>query len=418
MQEDLGRNALGRTLFVIAFVGCLAASLIGILCYVVVPGSDHDGWRIAGTSLLVATAAFLFGGLLGLIFGIPRLPPVDSTSSGTAVIPLTGARGIRYQDNNSLEKISDWLTTLLVGAGLTQLSSLPRLFRKAALYLAPAMGTFAGREAYAFSLIVLFLLLGFFTVYLLSRLFLPDYLSDTYIPCLAMKVAAGISFPERDGPKAVVASQIAPDARQLRSIPMSQLRTAGELGAWAKAHAAVDNYTAAETAYREALNLEPDNNEIAFELAEVLLAQEKYKDAIDALERLSKRLDATTEREKARLVQRELLYGYLFLAPPTGFENAIRIGEQYVSDDQAHPRAWALLACAYGQQFSWSQQRNAPDLAASRANALRCVQEVKNLGSSNWLNALRRAWQGASPDENDLVAFRKDPDFVRLFSAE
>ena len=75
----------------------------------------RSGWDYLGVGLLTAFAAFLVGGLGGFLFGIPKL-----VSSGE----LRQKTGLRYSPSTNLAEVSDWLTKLLLGAGLVQLTHL------------------------------------------------------------------------------------------------------------------------------------------------------------------------------------------------------------------------------------------------------------------------------------------------------
>jgi hypothetical protein len=75
----------------------------------------RPGWGCLGVGLLTAFAAFLVGGLGGFLFGIPKL-----VSSGE----LRQKAGPRYSPSTNLAEVSDWLTKLLLGAGLVQLTHL------------------------------------------------------------------------------------------------------------------------------------------------------------------------------------------------------------------------------------------------------------------------------------------------------
>jgi Putative Ig domain len=76
------------------------------------PGS-HGSYLAVG--MLTATAAFLIGCLTGFLFGIPRL-----VSSGQARF----GQSTGYTPSSNLSEVSDWLTKLLLGAGLVQLTHL------------------------------------------------------------------------------------------------------------------------------------------------------------------------------------------------------------------------------------------------------------------------------------------------------
>lgn len=68
-----------------------------------------------GVGLLTAFAAFLIGGLGGFLFGIPKM-----VSSGLTRQTV----GPQYAPSSNLAEVSDWLTKLLLGAGLVQLTHL------------------------------------------------------------------------------------------------------------------------------------------------------------------------------------------------------------------------------------------------------------------------------------------------------
>jgi hypothetical protein len=72
-----------------------------------------------GADLLVAGAAASAGALFGFVFGIPRtLDPASRAAVATATSQGgSGAASTALMAaNTNLERISDWLTTLLIGA--------------------------------------------------------------------------------------------------------------------------------------------------------------------------------------------------------------------------------------------------------------------------------------------------------------
>jgi len=66
--------------------------------------------------MLTAVAAFLSGCLIGFLFGIPRV-----VSSGQL---RHDKKPQAYVPSTNLAEVSDWLTKLLLGAGLVQLTHL------------------------------------------------------------------------------------------------------------------------------------------------------------------------------------------------------------------------------------------------------------------------------------------------------
>jgi hypothetical protein len=73
-----------------------------------------------GVGLLTALAAFLIGCLAGFLFGVPK-----AVSTGTLRQTAKGSSASSaYSPSSNLAEVSDWLTKLLLGAGLVQLTHL------------------------------------------------------------------------------------------------------------------------------------------------------------------------------------------------------------------------------------------------------------------------------------------------------
>lgn len=120
-------------------------------------------------SLSIAGAALLTGGLLGFLFGIPRTLQQE-TPEGSPQNP-TGK--VSYRANTNLEDISDWLTKILVGVGLTQISSIPGTLQKYAEFTSSGLGNYPNSGVFAMGLGGYFLIGGFLFGYLITRLYLP-----------------------------------------------------------------------------------------------------------------------------------------------------------------------------------------------------------------------------------------------------
>jgi hypothetical protein len=97
------------------------------------------------------------GWAIGFLFGVPRTASDDKTT------------------NTNLEQISDWLTKVLVGVGLTQLQKIPAQLGLLSNYIAKDYGA-SGSSVFALSMVLYFSAIGFLTGYLLTRLALqPDF---------------------------------------------------------------------------------------------------------------------------------------------------------------------------------------------------------------------------------------------------
>jgi hypothetical protein len=98
------------------------------------------GFRVFVLSLVFAAASTVSGWLLGLLFGIPRSlarpQPISTSSSAFSSPPQAqspdGSAPGGSPVNTNLEDISDWLTKMLVGVGLTQLYTVPTFLWRAA----------------------------------------------------------------------------------------------------------------------------------------------------------------------------------------------------------------------------------------------------------------------------------------------
>jgi hypothetical protein len=136
-----------------------------------------------GADLLVAGAAASAGALFGFVFGIPRtLDPASRAAVATATAQGgSGAASTALMAaNTNLERISDWLTTLLIGATLVQIKDI------AAWVGGLGKGLFEGGQAANDAVIpvivIYFFALAFLGVYLITRL----YLTSAFVQTLGM----------------------------------------------------------------------------------------------------------------------------------------------------------------------------------------------------------------------------------------
>jgi ABC-type amino acid transport system permease subunit len=140
--------------------------------------------QVLGVSLLIAGASFLVGALLGFLFGIPR-----ALRSDDALTSAQLAQGQRYAGNSNLEQISDWLTKILIGAGLVQLGSLTARIGELSDSVGNALG---GSEqtanTVALALILFFFSSGFLVIYVYTRVDFGPLMARTeeqYTPTVA-----------------------------------------------------------------------------------------------------------------------------------------------------------------------------------------------------------------------------------------
>jgi len=127
--------------------------------------------RNSATPLLWGLACAAVGAAVGFLFGIPKI----LQSGATKTEPNEDRRlDYRQQVNTNLTEISDWLTKIIVGLGLINLRSIPDRLSSAALTLSTGLDPVdpTKHKAFAFALIVCYLIIGFLFGYLSTRLFL------------------------------------------------------------------------------------------------------------------------------------------------------------------------------------------------------------------------------------------------------
>jgi pYEATS domain-containing protein involved in immunity len=157
-------------------------TMVGLLIYALTSKSWSAFGSTLGTGLMVAASALVIGGLLGFLFGIPRtlqqqaVPVANNTSPDPNAAATTSGNkpeGAEIQANTNLEQVSDWVTKILVGVGLTQVAAIGRKFDQVAASVSIALGDTSGNRSFALALIIFPLILGFLFSYLWTRLYLP-----------------------------------------------------------------------------------------------------------------------------------------------------------------------------------------------------------------------------------------------------
>jgi hypothetical protein len=170
-------------------LAAVCAGIIAVLLFVT-QFSFEEALSVAGVAALVAGSTLAVGAAIGFLFGIPRTLQ-DEQRSGA---------GTTYRDNTNLEQISDWLTKILVGVGLTQITRAPSELRSLAEFLEPGLGGVAGSEAFALTITIYYTTLGFFLGYLWTRVYLAGllYSADRRIRDLDRKVDAVVERAETE----------------------------------------------------------------------------------------------------------------------------------------------------------------------------------------------------------------------------
>ena len=138
----------------------ILAGFVFILLFAAQAGSLWKYLSTVGVAAMVAGTALLAGALLGFLFGIPRTQPPKNEPAGTARDEERPENHLSpYQPNTNLEQISDWLTKILVGVGLTQISSLPGWLSKYSTFISDGLGGFPSSRLFGVILLCILLLM-------------------------------------------------------------------------------------------------------------------------------------------------------------------------------------------------------------------------------------------------------------------
>ena len=305
---------------------------------------------LMGRVLLTAAAAAGVGGLLGFLFGIPRAgdAPADSDADGGEEGKPAGPRTLR--PNTNLERVSDWLTKMLIGVGLAEAREIAGGLKRVSQWLAPAFGGSAPLVAVC---LVTFAIWGFFAAYLAFRMFFT------------------VAFSRSDS--------VAMDSHRAAQ-KASELERQGQ-------------------AARE-------KGQVEKERALRGQAARSYQDAFTLL-------PSTASAAQRQRVAEGTVMNALYIDPPEGYRAAIEAANSYLHDpDNAQTGyIYACLAAAYGQQYRFEQAQHAPNdrLADIENDAFDTAQKAIGLDRS-MKDFLRRLWNPSDQNalDDDLQALHPD----------
>lgn len=169
-----------------AFWGTLVLADLAILGVAIANGSVS---RTLFVGLLVAAAAGMAGALLGFLFGLPRgaensVPATQSRPNVTGETTTTNATSpVRPggRANNNLLEISDWLTKIIVGAGLVGLQDLVVWSGGVSQMIGEGAGlrTMAEARVFGGATLAFFFGWGFLFVYIQTRTIITRVFADT-----------------------------------------------------------------------------------------------------------------------------------------------------------------------------------------------------------------------------------------------
>ena len=120
--ENIGKmklsiHLLPIVIIIVGLISCFVSAIISL-----------NYWNFFGLLIISSLSTLLIGVFFGFLFGIPKL---NKSYNPTDNYEKTN----KYNPNTNLEEISDWLTKIIVGISLTQLTKIPKYVGSIADYI-------------------------------------------------------------------------------------------------------------------------------------------------------------------------------------------------------------------------------------------------------------------------------------------
>ena len=148
--------------------------------------ADTNGIGVGVVTFLLFVAAAAVGAALGFLFGLPRARFADQLNAASAnagevgaTSPAATAVSSHFLTNSNLTKVSDWLTTIVIGLGLVNLGRVIPALREFAAALEDPLGGYAYAGAIGISVLVAGTVASFLLVYLWTSIRFRELLEDS-----------------------------------------------------------------------------------------------------------------------------------------------------------------------------------------------------------------------------------------------
>jgi len=189
-QRDTPGDKTQRGVVAISYLlifGMFCCSIL--LALSVADDSDVSGLGVGLTAFLLFGAAAAVGAVLGFLFGLPRSRYAEQTTSNDATEPSGASdtngnvtntpRSAHYLTNSNLIKVSDWLTTIIIGIGLVNLAKIGPAVGDLSTTLEEPLGGAAYAGIVGVSAIVIALLASVILCYLWTTVRVRELLEDS-----------------------------------------------------------------------------------------------------------------------------------------------------------------------------------------------------------------------------------------------
>jgi hypothetical protein len=159
-------------------------------------GPADLGVGVAAFLLFVAAAAV--GSALGFLFGLPRARLTDQLTTTDSAHRESRAASSHYLANSNLIKVSDWLTTIVIGLGLVNLGGAVPALRTLATALRAPLGGAPYAGVIGVSTLIGGCIGGFVLVYVYTSIRVRQLLEDSDRQTEAVPHLAGLRLWEAE----------------------------------------------------------------------------------------------------------------------------------------------------------------------------------------------------------------------------
>ncbi|MGW5240934.1 hypothetical protein ACWEOW_18530 [Monashia sp. NPDC004114] len=151
----------------------LGLGALAVLILALYAAQQREPLATFSTSCLISAASLLSGALVGFIFGVPRVLTADRPRPS-----IQDERASLIVANTNLEQISDWLTKILVGIGLTQFPAIASAAGRLFAAIGPSLSPGTSGVVFAGALVVSAVATGFIGGWLSARLWLGKRMAE------------------------------------------------------------------------------------------------------------------------------------------------------------------------------------------------------------------------------------------------
>jgi tetratricopeptide (TPR) repeat protein len=348
--------------------------------------------------LLWGIAFMSVGGLVGFLFGIPRTLAGSAAERDMEAKKVASGKAA-YRVNTNLERVSDWLTQIIVGGTVTQLALFPNYLSNVGDYFTRSLGL-VGPGNGPWPLVgataaLYFLIVGLLASYLITRLYLSAAIQRADDPSIEQVAellkedellaleAAPIRYGNGDG-KFDVEAKLA--AEKILPLDLAQLTNWRDLRVWAKAQLAVGHPEDAIKGYVRAFEIVPHDAEASLGYAIALSRTDSETTQIlTQLEAACNAVMPSTPLDLRKNIYLSLMYRLLYLRKPESFNRVLEKSREYFASPKAIPSGSILfnVACAFGQAFTWLKNESKRRLRQSELSYRPFPDETDDLYLSN-----------------------------------